>query len=229
MTVQAPLVLLLVYILVAVASSNPNCDGPKAFSPNHEDQCSLYYDLLEEALVNDSDTLYQIKVAFFQMATLDYDYYIYIDSGLYIVPELVEFDVNMTVDEIPLGRNCSLWYEDHPTFLNSSGKWTAQFSLEWSQLEPTSSIQKLKHTISSFFDVVYSFEGAVGFFMGPPLNTYCSMESEGSGGYFPDSAVHVVSVPLHLSKLPCNPDSDVTENVLTSLVSWVSCLEWSPI
>ena len=188
--------------MVAVASSDPNCDGQKAFSPrrNSNDQCSYYYDLLEDALINDSDVLYRLKNKFFPFSSYE-----------------LEFNVTIIVDEITLGRNCNSGY---PTFHNSSGKWTAQFLRVWRQFdhEPVSSKDMLDYITSVCLYEAYSFEGAVGLFR----YNYDDYRDVVNLCYIAEIEGGTVSIPLYLNKLPCNPDPDVTENALTSLLSWVS-------
>ena len=52
-------------VLIASSSCDSDCEGEQALKHCNTDECSYYYDLLENALLNGSDNLYRLQQAFF--------------------------------------------------------------------------------------------------------------------------------------------------------------------
>ena len=130
-------------VLIASSSCDSNCEGEQALKDNNTDECSYYYDLLENALLNDSDrdNVYRLQQTFLPLRG---------DS-----PREVDFKVTITVGEIVDGSCDNYCWP--PSYSDASG----EFKLEWKdphvQVEDMLSSMSNTATIALFEPVFFFF------------------------------------------------------------------------
>ena len=101
-------------VLIASSSCDSDCEGEQALIIINTDECSYYYDLLENALLNDSDNVYRLQRAFFP------------PNG--DTPSEVDIGVTIIVGEIVSGGSCDDYCS--PSF--SYGEYGT--GMEWTQV-----------------------------------------------------------------------------------------------
>ena len=131
-------------VLIASSSCDSNCEGEQALKDYNMDECSYYYDLLENALLNDSDNVYRLQQRFLPLR-----------GGS---PREVDFRVTITVGEIVNGSCDNYCWPSAPSFSEASGK----FMLKWKNPHPHVQVEAmLSNTV--FFESVFLFFGGISY------------------------------------------------------------------
>ena len=178
-------------VLIASSSCDSYCEGELALI--NTDECSYYYDLLENALLkNGSDNVYRLQRAFFP------------PNG--DTPSEVDILVTISVGEIVSGGSC----DDHcdrgnrPSF--SYGEYDTV--MEWTQDSGDLDNSLVIDTISWF---LFAFEPVIFYTFGF-LFIYYDVDGYDAGD---------CDIELELDQLPCNPCSDTTDDTLAHIMTWV--------
>ena len=119
-------------VLIASSSCDSDCEGEQALIIINTDECSYYYDLLENALLNDSDNVYRLQRAFFP------------PNG--DTPSEVDIGVTIIVGEIVSGGSCD--DDCSPSF--SYGEYGT--GMEWTQVSGD-----LDNSLVIITDIIFSF------------------------------------------------------------------------
>ena len=140
---QAPLAVFAT-VLIATSSCDSDCEGEEALI-NTKD-CSYYYDLLENALLNDSNNVYRLQQAFFPL------------NGL--TPIKVGFGVTISIGGI-LNTSCSdVTFDKSGTQTYVDGGYSGEF--KWMSLKGRLGEFELE---SFFFEpTIYIFSPYQGWF-----------------------------------------------------------------
>ena len=178
-------------VLIASSSCDSNCEGEQALKYYNTDECSYYYDLLENALLNDSDNAYRLQQTFLPLRG---------DS-----PREVDFRVTITVGEI-VNRSCNDNYCGQPSFSEASGEFVLKWKNPHVQVEDMASA--ISNTDTAFFESVFIFFGGV-FYLDESGDDYM---------YNYDTDCYI---ELHLDQLRCNPCSETTYDTLARIIKWV--------
>ena len=176
-------------VLIAISSCDSDCEGEEALINANE--CSYYYNLLENALLNDSNNVYRLQQAFFPL------------SGE--TPPEVYFQVTITIGGI-LNKSCSdvpvggMTFD--PRYNNSYGDFVDRLlwrgGLDVYELEARTYFEPIVSLITLLPDIIHSQD---------PLAR-------------PDHIVSYIELKLD-QRLPCNPRRDTTADTLANLTSWV--------
>ncbi len=192
------LVALMVITHAGSQSYNETVDGVPCIFDN-VDECQYYYDLLESALLKDSNNIYKLRLAFFPT-----------DGDSRVVNEVqVDLELSTTADLYDIGCND---FNDNPTFYrgqvwSDSYTWRSGSSLAVHVTGIAASVLFTATLYEGIIVLAYSYF---------PYYMYVAVyQQDTSGGY--------VYLKLDLgTTLSCNPDRWSTEYVALLLVSWVS-------
>ena len=178
--------------LIASSSCDSDCEGIYALTDN---RCSYYSDLLENALLNDSDNVYLLQLVFFP------------SSGN--TPREVGISVTITVGEIVSNGSCYMYDNCWPSTSSFSETGHYNIHLRWKKPHDSEDVPvKLFSNIAA----LGTFESV--FCMIAPIVYYDYIY--GHGGYST-----YVSLELQLDQLPCNPCRDITYDTVAHIFTWV--------
>ncbi len=193
--------LVLAAFAVLAPANSEDCEDDNYARSADGMSCGYYYSLLENALVNGSDNLYNLQRAFFPAVTEDL-------RGV----STMLVDLTFMVDVVG-NESCGLDI-GQPTF----SEWPYEGSvrctsdchygilLTWQR--PGSNLVSIANDVALTAE---RFEGLVQLHsLLYPMSTTLAP--------WPDASV---SLDLHLDHLGCNPDVKRTDDLLTYLTSWV--------
>ena len=178
-------------VLIASSSCDSDCEGEQALKDINVEWCSYYYDLLENALLNDSDNVYRLQQTFFPQRG---------DP-----PNAVDISVSISVGEIVRSGSCDELCS-RPSFNKTGESYTLLDKLEWRNPHDIVQVEDMlpaNTLMMKTFESIFYFSGSV------TIGNGCN------------SVAFEIQLDLQLDQLPCNPCSHITHSTLAYIIAWV--------